>query len=150
MATETQPQTERFEAAGRPERPVKELLRELADQVATLAREEVALVKREMSDKAKTLARNAVSIAGGGLVIHLGAMLLLAAVTAGVYVVLNTFAPWWVCVWLAPLIVGVVVAVVGYAMIRKGISTLKREKFMPQQTVDSLRENKQWLASKVS
>ena len=55
-----------------------------------------------------------------------------------------------ITLWLAPLIVGGIVALVGYGLVQKGISTLKHESLVPEKTTGSIQENKQWLQDKMS
>ena len=132
-------------------RSISSLLRELRDETALLLRQEVALAKTELSEKAARTGRNAAYLAAGGAVACAGAMLLLLAVTAAVAALLNTAGlEWEVWSWLAPLIVGGVVAVVGYGLLQKAISTLKSESPVPEKTTQSLQENKRWLQHKVS
>jgi hypothetical protein len=54
-----------------------------------------------------------------------------------------------VAVWLAPLLVGLVLAAVGYSMIKKARETLRHEGIAPRKTTASLQENKEWLKAKV-
>jgi hypothetical protein len=55
-----------------------------------------------------------------------------------------------VATWLAPGIVGLVVAGVGYALVQKAKSTLSRESLAPEKTIQSLKEDKQWTQEKFS
>jgi hypothetical protein len=52
--------------------------------------------------------------------------------------------------WLAPLVIGAVVAVIGYVFVQKGLSTLKRESLVPGQTIQTVKETKEWVQEKVS
>jgi hypothetical protein len=45
--------------------------------------------------------------------------------------------------------VGIVLAAVGYGLIKKALETLKRESLTPRRTTESLQENKEWLKSKI-
>jgi len=47
--------------------------------------------------------------------------------------------PW----WLAALIVGLVVAGVGYLLVRRGLTALRQENLTPQQTIETLRDDAQ-------
>ncbi|HET9212609.1 MAG TPA: phage holin family protein, partial [Thermoanaerobaculia bacterium] len=55
-----------------------------------------------------------------------------------------------VAAWLAPLIVGIVLAAIGYSLVKKALATLKHEGIAPQRTTQSLQENKAWLKQKIS
>lgn len=152
METHTQ---KRFDAEGAPHehngRSATELVKELRDEVTHLIRQEVALARVEVSEKAARMARNAAYLATGGAIAFAGLIILLMAASAGLYVGL------WAAGlshatsgWLAPLIVGVVVGLIGYALVQKAISTFKRESLMPERTVQSMEHNKHWVKEKVS
>jgi len=73
----------------------------------------------------------------GGLVIYAGFLALLAAVV----IILGTIGlPW----WLSALIVGLVVAGIGYYLVRRGLDALKKENFSPQKTLETLKEDVEW------
>ena len=65
----------------------------------------------------------------------------LLAILAAIIVVLDTFLP----LWLAALLVGLVVVAVGYFLIKKGLDALKREDLAPRQTMETLKEDGQWI-----
>jgi hypothetical protein len=46
--------------------------------------------------------------------------------------------------WLAVLIVGVVVAIVGLLLVQKGLSALKNFSLVPEKTIETLKEDKEW------
>ncbi len=68
----------------------------------------------------------------------------------GLTSLLNKFMSLGVAAWLAPLIVGIVLAAVGYSLVKKALATLKHEGIAPQRTTQSLQENKEWLKQKIS
>jgi hypothetical protein len=120
------------------------LLKDLADESRTLFRQEMELAKAEISEKVSTVGRNVAYLAVGGLIAYAGLLALIAAACVGLAVALSQVMDDSIASWLGPLIVGVVVALIGYAFAQKGISTLKNESFVPRKTMDSLRENKEW------
>lgn len=134
-----------------PERPMEDgrsiaaLFRGIIEDTRTLLRQEVRLAGAEVSEKASAAGRNAASIAMGGAVAFAGVLFMLGAVTAGLYVGLAQFIDTGIALWVAPLIVGTVVALVGWALIRKGVSTLKRMRVVPERTRDSLKETGRWM-----
>ncbi|HEX7183440.1 MAG TPA: phage holin family protein [Thermoanaerobaculia bacterium] len=133
----------------REERSIGQLLKELRDETTTLLRQEVDLAKTEMSEKASRVGTNLGSLAMGGAVAFLGALALLAAVVYGLTSLLDQFMSLGVAVWLAPLIVGIVLAVIGYNLVQKALQTLKQESVTPRKTTETLQENKEWLRAKV-
>jgi hypothetical protein len=136
--------------AGPRDRSIADLLKELRDESSMLLRQEVALAKTEMAEKATDYGKNAASIATGGAVAYAGALLLLAGVTVALALVLHRIGMGVHGWWVAPLIVGGIVAAIGYSMINKGVAAMKRTSPVPEKTVQSLQEDKQWLANKVS
>ncbi len=133
----------------REERSIGQLLKELRDETTTLLRQEVDLAKTEMSEKASRAGKNLGSLAVGGGVAFLGALALLAAVIYGLTSLLNQFMSVGVAIWLAPLIVGLVLAAVGYNLVQKALATLKQESLTPRTTTQTLQENKEWLRAKM-
>lgn len=132
------------------DRSLGQLLKELTSETTTLLRQEVDLAKTEMSEKASRLGTNLGSLAVGGGVAFLGALALLAAAIYGLTSILDQFMSLGVAVWLAPLIIGLILAAVGYSLVKKALETLKRESLTPQKTTESLQENKEWLKQKIS
>lgn len=132
-------------------RSITALIRELRDETMILLRQEVALAKTELSEKAARAGRNAAYLAVGGAVAYAGVFFLLLAVTAAILLGLEALGlGLGVTLWLAPLIVGGVVALIGYGLVQKGISTLRHETAVPEKTKDSMQENKRWLQDKMS
>jgi hypothetical protein len=130
---------------------ISDLIKELRDEALLLVRQEVALAKTEMSEKIGRTLRNTAYAIAGGLVAFLGLVFILHAATAltGVGLKAAGVAPEQ-CLWLAPLIVGVVVAVIGTILVTKGIATLKNETLVPEKTIDSLKGDKAWIQSKTT
>lgn len=131
------------------QRSLGQILKELSTETSTLLRQEVDLAKTEMSEKASRVGSNLGSVAVGGAVAFLGALALLSAIVAGLISLFDQFMDLEVAVWLAPLLVGIALAAVGYGLIKKALETLKRESLTPRRTTESLQENKEWLKSKI-
>ena len=119
-------------------RSLGELFAELAQETSTLVRQEVTLAKVEVSEKASRAARHLGILAAGGALAYAG---LLAIIAGVIYLVAEIDV---VPLWLAALLVGLVVAIVGYLLVRKGLDALKREDFTPRQTMETLKEDQQW------
>lgn len=135
--------------AVREERSIGQLLKELRDETTTLLRQEVDLAKTEMGEKASRVGKNVGSLAVGGGVAFLGALALLAAVIYGLTSILNQFMSVGVAIWLAPLLVGLVLAGIGYSLVNKSLATLRQESLTPQRTTQTLQENKEWLKARM-
>lgn len=132
-------------------RPLTELVRELRDETTDLVRNEVKLAKIEISEKVSRVGRNSAYTAIGGVITSAALVILMFAAAAGVYVALVEAADLshMTAGWLAPLIVGGLGALIGYVLIHKGISSISSESMVPERTVESLREDKEWAERKV-
>ena len=119
------------------DRSLGELFSELSQETTTLIRQEVNLAKTEMSQKASRVGKDVGFMAAGGAVAYAG----LLAILAGVIALLGLVIP----LWLSALLVGVVVAGLGYFLVRKGLDALKQEDLAPRQTIESLKEDKEWV-----
>lgn len=121
----------------RNDKSLGELFADLSQQTAMLVRKEVELARTEMSQKASRFGRHAAFIAAGGALAYAG---LLALVGACV-VILEALGMTW---WASALIVGIVVTLVGYLVLQRGLSALQRDSLVPTQTVETLKENAEW------
>ena len=74
------------------------------------------------------------SMLSGGAILHAGIIFLLAAVVIGLAQVM--------ALWLAALIVGGAVTLIGIIMVQAGKKKLEPASFKPERTVDSLRKDK--------
>ena len=124
------------------ERSLGDLFSELASETGTLVRQEVSLAQAELTQKAATAGKNVGFLAVGGAVGYIGAL----AVTASIIMLLAQFMP----AWLSALIVGVVVAVVSYFMISASLAALKKMDMIPRDTVETLREDAEWLKKEIT
>lgn len=118
------------------DRSLGDLFADLSRETTTLVRQEIQLAKVEMSAKATRVGKDVGFLAVGGFVIYAGFL----AIMAAVIILLAHVIPWWV----AALIVGAVVAGVGYGLVQKGLSALKQEDLAPQETMQTIKENAEW------
>jgi hypothetical protein len=109
------------------------LLRRLVDDVGALFAQELALLKAETMQSVAELKAAAASIAIGGAVAFMGAFFLLLA---AVYGLSNVVEP-----WLAALIVGGVVTLVGIIMLATGRRKLEPSAIAPRRTAAALRKD---------
>ena len=126
----------------RDDRSLGDLFSELAQETSTLVRQEVTLAKTEVSDKASRAGKHVGILAAGGALAYAG----LLAILAAVIVLLNMVMP----LWVAALLVGLVAAVVGYLLVRRGLDALKREDFTPRETIETLKEDQRWAKDQTS
>jgi hypothetical protein len=123
------------------EQSLGELFSSLARDTGTLVRQEVELARVEMTRKATTAAKQGAYIGIGGAVAYVGLIVLAFAL---VYL-LAEFIP----LWAAALIVAVVFAGIGYALIQKGLTTLRNTSMKPEETIETLKEDAAWVKDQV-
>lgn len=118
-----------------------ELFSDLAYDARTLVIQEVALAKSEMSQKISQGKRGTTFLGIGGAIAYAGLLALIGAAILALDLVMPA--------WLAALIVGVVVAIVGYMLIQKGLNELKPKELKPTQTIESVKETKEWAQEQI-
>lgn len=115
------------------------LFSDLFRETSTLVHEEAQLAKAEISQKVSQLGNGVAAIAAGGAIMFAGLIVLLfAAVNA-----IALFLPPEHAAWLAPLIIGLLVMIVGYVALAMGRRELKAESLKPSRTMESLRRDSQ-------
>jgi len=124
------------------ERSIGELFSELATETSTLIRQEISLAQTEMTQKATTAGKNVGYLAAGGAVGYAG----LLAIVAGIIIGLSYFIP----AWIAALGVGIVIAIASYVMVSSALSELKKMDVKPTATVETIKEDAQWLKNQVT
>jgi uncharacterized membrane protein YqjE len=119
------------------ERPVGELLKQLANETATLVRRELDLAKAEMREKAGKAGPGFGMWGAAGVT----ALLALGSLTAFLILALDGAMP----NWLAALIVGLVwAAIAGLLYVRGKQRVEDAGSPMPEQTIESVKEDVQW------
>jgi uncharacterized membrane protein YqjE len=122
--------------------PLGELLKQLAQDSATLVRQEVALAKVELQQNVKSVVRDVAMIAVGAVIAGVGGLVLVAFLVILLGSVLNNY-------WLGALIVGVLFLLVGGLLAMTNAKKLQKEEVAPTRTIETLKEDKQWLESEI-
>ncbi|MBW5413286.1 phage holin family protein [Pseudomonas sp. MAG002Y] len=118
------------------------LVRQLTREVPSLFTKELALAKAEITEALNTTKAATISMASGGIVLMAGFIMLLLSAVLGLSQVM---AP-----WLAALIVGGVVCVVGLVMVSAGKKKLDPAAFRPERTINSMQKDKEAVKGKVA
>jgi uncharacterized membrane protein YqjE len=121
---------------------IGDLFRQLAQDSTTLIRQEVALAKTEMRENVKSAARDMTMIAVGGVIALIGVLVL----TAFLVVLLGSLL---LNYWLAALIVGVLYVAIGGGLAYSNLNRLRSSELKPEHTIDSLKEDKQWIQQEI-
>ena len=122
---------------GGDDRSIGELLAQLSQDTAEMVRREVRLAEAEITQKAYRAGKNAGFVAAGGALAYAG---LLAVVAGLIMLFARTRRP-----WVSAFSVGLSVAGAGALLALKGLDALKREGVAPQETIETLEENREWL-----
>jgi hypothetical protein len=120
------------------DRSLGELLGDLTREMTTLLRHEVTLARTEMTQKAARVGKDVGMLAAGGAVAYAGLFALLAALIG---LLAHAGMPW----WGAALLVGVVVTAIGGWLVQNSLAALRHVELTPQQTLESLKEEKSWI-----
>lgn len=124
------------------ERSLGDLFSELAAETGTLIRQEVALAQAELTAKAAKVGKNVGFLAVGGAIAYAA----LLSILAGIVIGLSYLMP----AWLAALLVGVAVGIAAFVLISSALKALKETSLKPAETVESIKEDAQWLKNQVS
>jgi hypothetical protein len=119
------------------ERSLGDLFGDLARETGILVRQEVHLATTEMAHKMRRAGKHTGLVGAGGALLHAGLLAIVAAAILGLGVVIP--------MWLSALIVGLVVAGGGYALVQSGLNGLKRIDPAPHTTIETLKEDTAWL-----
>ena len=122
-------------------RPLGDLFGDLASDMSSLVRQEVALAKVEITQKAKYVGRNVGYLVVGGAVAYAA----LLAIIAAIIMLLAKVVP----NWGATLIVGAVVGVIGWLLIGKAMMALQEAELTPRETVETLKEDATWMKQQI-
>jgi uncharacterized membrane protein YqjE len=119
------------------ERPIGDLVKQLANQTSTLVRQEIDLAKAELSQKASTAGKGAGLIGGAAVV----ALLAAGALTACLILVLSEAMDAWLAALIVAVVFGAVAAVLGLAGRNK---VREATPPVPEQTVETVKEDLEW------
>jgi uncharacterized membrane protein YqjE len=118
------------------DRSIGDLLKQLSQETATLARKEVELARAEITQNAKQAGLGAGMFGGAGV----AGLLALGSLTACLIALLATAME----VWIAALIVTVLWSVVAGVLALIGRNKVQEATPPVEQTVDSIKEDVQW------
>jgi uncharacterized membrane protein YqjE len=114
------------------------LFKQLADDSRILIRQEVSLAKAEIGESALTLAKNGLLIGLGTGMLAVGLLVLTAFLVLGLARLLDGNY------WLSSLIVGGTLGLIGGITVLAGKRGLQQDEVRPEQTVESVRETRDW------
>ena len=119
------------------ERSLLSLFSDLWRETTALVHEEAELAKAELSEKVSQVTTGAGEIAAGGAILFAGFIVLLFAAVGALELMLPTEHS----IWIAPLIVGLVVMIIGYIALSRGKKQMQAESLAPRRTLESLKRD---------
>ena len=122
------------------------LIRDLADGSATLVRDEARLARLEVGAAARGVALGSAFVATGGVLALLGGLSLLAGV---ILLVGDQWLPRDLY-WVGALIVVAISGGIALLFLRRGLSLLSPSALAPNTTVETLKEDKEWLKQRMT
>lgn len=134
------------------ERSIGDLFSELATETSTLIRQEVALAQSEITLKATRVGTQVGYLAVGGGIALLATLSLLTALIIGLGQIISYTAEVSAMTgtWISALVVGLAIGGIAAFLITSALQKLRETNLTPQQTVESLKEDAQWLKDQVS
>lgn len=128
--------------AAHPDGSIRPLLNQLAEDSGALVRQEIALAKAEIRETVQATASGATRIAIGGAIAAVAGLVLTAFLVLLLGALLENY-------WLAALIVGLALALVGGILAMAGVRRLRALTVAPEQTIETLRQDAQWARREV-
>lgn len=121
-----------------------QLVNGVVSDAALLLRQELALAKHEIYEEARKTKTAAACLGAGIGVVALGGLLLILML---VHLLRElTDLPLWACY----AIVGGVCAIVGVALLYRGKQQITQIDMVPQQTIETMKENLRWFKKKAT
>ncbi|UFS69182.1 phage holin family protein [Geomonas sp. RF6] len=123
------------------DRPLGELFSELMNEIRTLLKQEVTLLRTEMSEKAIRFGKDAAALGAGAVVLHTAFLTIVATLVLA----LGNFVP----MWLSALLISILLVVGGVVLIQKGRKDLTQMKAVPERSTETVKETVKWAKSQV-
>lgn len=127
---------------GPPEPALGPLFNQLARDSSDLIRQEIALAKTELRQSVRQTANGAVKLGIAAALAAVGGLVLTTFVILLLGQLLDNY-------WVAALIVGVVLTLTGVLLALAGMRRLKEVDMAPQETIETLKEDRAWAQAEV-
>jgi hypothetical protein len=123
-------------------RTLGEMFAELSREIRTLVQQEIRLARIELTEKASKFGKSVSFVIGGGVIAYAGFLAIVAALVLA-------FIAMGLPAWAGALLVGIMLAGIGYLLFRSGLAGLRPQELKPLQTIETLKEDAQWLKTQV-
>jgi uncharacterized membrane protein len=122
-------------------RPISRIIEDILRHVGEIIRSEIRLVQTEIKQDFSDVKHAGTYLIAAGVASMFALGFLLLAAVYG----LSTVMP----PWLAAISVGIVLGIVGLALMTKGLHLLKATSMTPDRTIQSLEDNLKWFKKRV-
>lgn len=122
---------------------------DLLSDVGTLVRQEVELARCELAEKAKQAKSGATKLGLGGALGLVGAFVLSGAAVLGLTLLLQTWMGTLPALFISALVVGAILGVAAWLLLKKGGEEMSPDHLMPRRTLDSIKEDARWARRQV-
>lgn len=119
---------------------LKSLLSNLVNEISQLVRQELRLAQAEANEKLSQVQNGLIAVVAGLLLAFCALLILLQALV----IALSNLLP----AWLASIVVGGVVAVIAFALVKGGQNNLRAANLVPERTIESVRKDKDMVMEK--
>jgi protein-S-isoprenylcysteine O-methyltransferase Ste14 len=123
---------------------VATLLSGIVADAQELVRQEIALARQEVREEINTAKDAGIKLGIAGAVLAIGGLLLVLTLAQALADLFNWPA------WAGYGLVGVVLAIVGYFLLSAAQKRLKEVHPVPEKTVETLKENVEWLKDRTT
>ena len=120
---------------------IGDLFGRLASDAGTLIRSEIRLAVAETKQNVRSVGSASAWLATGILIGALSIMTMVAALILLISI--------WLPAWLSAAVVSFVLAGVGAAIAKQGWSMLNRAEFAPEDSIESIKEDAEWLKGQI-
>jgi len=134
------------------DRSLGDLFSELASETSTLVKQEVSLATTELTQKATRVGENVGYLVVGGAVGYAALLIVLAAVVMGLTQLIMSLLGWGfvMSACVAAILVALIIGIIAYILVTRALTKLKNTNLTPRQTVETIKEDAQWLKDQVS
>jgi hypothetical protein len=122
-------------------RPITEVLQEILRNLQEMVRSEIRLAKAEARGEVAHIAKSGLWIAAGAVVAVCAAVFLAWSAAYALATVMT--------MWAAALVVALVLAVIAAVLLAVGARLARRIQPVPERTMETLRENLEWMKHSV-
>jgi acyl-CoA reductase-like NAD-dependent aldehyde dehydrogenase len=119
------------------DRSISDVLQDILRNVQEILRSEMRLAKAEIREEAKQAASSALWVTVGVVVLLSAWMFLLWTAACALAAIMP--------MWSATVVIAIAIAGAGGALIAIGIRRFTQVKPMPERTIESLKENLEWM-----